>query len=118
MAEWQPDQEKLSQVGMLLGGCADPSNHGYHVAALQMLDNAKREVPDFGCYLMLVRNYGIYYQSHLEQFQFAKCCNFSSSAVIFIRLLILAFMNEGIQNVGRRAESTPDGWNLPEEYYS
>ena len=55
MAEWQPDQEKLSQVGMLLGGCADPSNHGFHVAALQMLDNAKREVPDFGCYLMLVR---------------------------------------------------------------
>jgi hypothetical protein len=72
MAEWQPDQEKLSQVGMLLGGCADPSNHQYHVAALQMLDNAKREVPDFGCYLMLVRR-GLQYQFRLEQIQFATC---------------------------------------------
>ena len=68
MAEWQPDQEKLSQVGMLLGGCADPSNHQYHVAALQMLDNAKREVPDFGCYLMLVRKSGLNQQFRFEQF--------------------------------------------------
>ena len=41
---------------MLLGGCADPSTHQYHVVALQMLGNAKREVPDFGSYLMLVTN--------------------------------------------------------------
>ena len=54
--EWQPDQQKLEQVGMLLTGCADPSNHQYHVAALQMLESARREAPDFGCYLMLVRN--------------------------------------------------------------
>jgi hypothetical protein len=51
---WQPEQDKLSQVGMLLGGCVDPSNHEYHVAALKMLESARREVPDFGCYLMLV----------------------------------------------------------------
>eukprot|EP00286_Rhodomonas_abbreviata_P022521 CAMPEP_0181303378 /NCGR_PEP_ID=MMETSP1101-20121128/8524_1 /TAXON_ID=46948 /ORGANISM="Rhodomonas abbreviata, Strain Caron Lab Isolate" /LENGTH=900 /DNA_ID=CAMNT_0023408943 /DNA_START=172 /DNA_END=2874 /DNA_ORIENTATION=- len=51
---WQPDQVKLDQVGQLLQGCADPSNHERHVQALQMLAQGKRDYPDFGCYLFLV----------------------------------------------------------------
>ena len=47
--------DELPQVGMLLQGCADPSNHDCHVAALQMLESARREVSNFGCFLVLVR---------------------------------------------------------------
>ncbi|EKX46711.1 hypothetical protein GUITHDRAFT_138077 [Guillardia theta CCMP2712] len=54
MAGWQPDQVKLDQVGQLLSGAADPTNHQVHVQALQMLDQAKRDYPDFGCYLLVV----------------------------------------------------------------
>ena len=42
--------EQVSQFEMLVGGCADPSDHENHVAALQMFDHAKR-APDSGCYL-------------------------------------------------------------------
>mmetsp|Transcript_62355 Transcript_62355/g.146500 ORF Transcript_62355/g.146500 Transcript_62355/m.146500 type:complete len:899 (+) Transcript_62355:187-2883(+) len=51
---WQPEQVKLDQVGQLLQGCADPTNHERHVQALQMLEQGKRDYPDFGCYLFLV----------------------------------------------------------------
>eukprot|EP00961_Rhodomonas_salina_P270933 3661028-Rhodomonas_salina.3 len=33
---WQPEQVKLDQVGQLLQGCADPTNHERHVQALQV----------------------------------------------------------------------------------
>ena len=62
MAAWQPDQEKLSHVGHILEGCLDPSNHERHMAALNMLENAKKEVPDFGCYLMMV---GAHREKHM-----------------------------------------------------
>uniref|UniRef100_A0A6U4NCF6 Importin N-terminal domain-containing protein n=1 Tax=Hemiselmis andersenii TaxID=464988 RepID=A0A6U4NCF6_HEMAN len=51
---WQPDQTRLNQVGELLQACSDPSQHDRHVQALQMLDAGKREMPDFGCYMLLV----------------------------------------------------------------
>mmetsp|Transcript_67270 Transcript_67270/g.154555 ORF Transcript_67270/g.154555 Transcript_67270/m.154555 type:complete len:888 (+) Transcript_67270:81-2744(+) len=51
---WQPDQQKLDQVGVLLTACADPTNHEQHVQALQMLEQGKRDYPDFGCYLLIV----------------------------------------------------------------
>lgn len=51
---WTPDQQKLDQVGFLLSACADPTQHEQHVQALQMLEQGKRDYPDFGCYLLIV----------------------------------------------------------------
>eukprot|EP00283_Hemiselmis_rufescens_P009990 CAMPEP_0173429772 /NCGR_PEP_ID=MMETSP1357-20121228/8387_1 /TAXON_ID=77926 /ORGANISM="Hemiselmis rufescens, Strain PCC563" /LENGTH=894 /DNA_ID=CAMNT_0014394007 /DNA_START=35 /DNA_END=2716 /DNA_ORIENTATION=+ len=51
---WQPDQTRLTQVGELLQACSDPSQHDRHVQALQMLEAGKREMADFGCYMLVV----------------------------------------------------------------
>ncbi len=117
---WSPNPEHLSQVGQLLQACADPSNHERHVQALQvkdkaiyhwcvvlhaackltarllqMLDAAKREMPDFGCYMLLVR---------LFILKFA----FSISTIFFARGLTTCFVGE--DRYSARCPTRP--WNL------
>ena len=51
---WQPDQVKLDQIGQLLTACVDVGNHAVHMQALNMLEEGKKQYPDFGCYLLVV----------------------------------------------------------------
>ena len=53
-ATWKPEQAKLDQVGQLLTACVDVSNHAAHRQALDMLEEGKKNYPDFGCYLLVV----------------------------------------------------------------